>query len=464
MIKVDAIIIGSGQAAKPLSLKLAGAGWKTVMVEKSEAELGGACLNVGCTPTKTLIASAKVMHGIKTAGKHGISVSDLSLDFATTQKRKDTIVADSKDGVKNRTADAENLELVYGTASFIGENAVVVKKKNGEEQEYTAPHIFIDAGTRPTIPKIRGIDTVKWYDSTGILALTEIPKKLIVIGGGYIGLEFGQMYSRFGSEVTVIERGDQIMSTEDFDVAESLQDLMEAEGMNFILGSAVEALEEANDAVTVTYSKDGKNHKITGTHLLLAVGRQSNADGLNTEAAGIALDKKGYVKVNGKLETNVKGVYAVGDINGGPQFTHVAFNDFVVLRNNLLEKIDSTTDGRIIPYTMYTDPQLGRVGLSENQAREQGLNFHVISIPGKRITRGIETGEPQGLWKALVDKDSGKILGAAIVCTEGGEIATVIQMAMEGGIPAKNLATGMFSHPAYSESLNTLFTELYKIK
>ena len=462
MKKIDAIIIGSGQAAKPLSQKLSAAGWKTIMIEKSEADLGGACLNVGCTPTKTLIASAKAMHVIKTAAKHGISVSNVKLDYAITQKRKDKIVDDSKDGLIQRTAEAENLELVYGTASFIDEKSVIVKKQNGEQQEFTAPYIFIDAGSRPAIPKIKGLDDVKWYDSTGILSLSEIPEKLIVIGAGYIGLELGQMYSRFGSEVTVIDRSSQIMSGEDSDVANSLQNLLETDGLKFVLDAAVDEVQGSAKEFTLTIKKEGKNHKITGTHLLVATGRVSNADGLNTHAAGIKLDNKGYIKVDDKLETNVKGVYALGDINGGPQFTHIAYNDFVILRQNIIEKGNASTKNRIVPYTMFTDPQLGRVGLSEDEAREKGMTFTTIKILGKRITRGIETGEMQGLWKAIVDKTSGKILGASIICSEGGEIASIIQMAMEGGVPAKNLATAIFSHPTYSESLNTLFTELYK--
>nr|WP_198412568.1 FAD-dependent oxidoreductase [Kaistella antarctica] len=361
-----------------------------------------------------------------------------------------------------RTADAENLELVYGTASFSGEKTVSVRNENGSTQQFTAPHIFIDAGSRPAVPKIKGLDEVQWYDSSGILALEEIPKQLIVIGAGYIGLELGQMYSRFGSEVTIIETSAQIMSGEDRDIAESLQELLEAEGLRFFLNSSVELVEKSSHGITITFSNKDKKDTVTGTHLLVATGRESNADGLNIEAAGIKLDEKGYIKVNEKLETNIDGVYALGDINGGPQFTHIAYNDFVILRTNLLHKGNASTKGRIVPYTMFTDPQLGRVGLSEDQATKKGLNFKVIKIEGKRITRGIETGKPQGLWKAIVDKDSGLILGAAIVCSEGGEIASVIQMAMHGKIPAKDLATTIFSHPTYSESLNTLFTEMYK--
>lgn len=462
MIKKDAIIIGSGQAAKPLSEKLSKAGWKTLLIEKSEKDLGGACLNVGCTPTKTLIASSKVMHAIHTGDQHGISVSALKIDYKTTQERKNKIITDSKEGLFKRTAATENLELVYGTASFNGEKQVVVKNDNGSSQEFTAPYIFINAGSRPAVPDIKGLQDVKWYNSTGILNLDEIPKKLIIIGAGYIGVELGQMYRRFGSEVTIIENAAQIMSGEDLDIAQSLQELLEANGLQFLINSEVKMVEKKGHEIKITYSHENQNMTISGSHLLVATGRESNADKLNIAAAGIRTDEMGYIKVTEKLETNIEGIYALGDINGGPQFTHIAYNDFVIIRNNILHKKDSSTKGRIVPYTMFTDPQLGRVGLSEDQATKEGRDFKVIKIEGKRITRGIETGEPQGLWKAVVDNETGLILGASIICSEGGEIASVIQMAMLGKIPAKDLSTTLFSHPTYSESLNTLFTEMYK--
>lgn len=462
MIKKDAILIGSGQANVPFAKKLSDAGWKIVMIEKSEEKLGGVCLNVGCTPTKTLIASAKVMHDIKVAGKHGISVSNLKLNFKKTQKRKQNIVGEGKSGIIKRMNALKNLELVYGMASFIDEKSVVVKMKNGKEEKYSAPYIFIDAGARPAVPKINGLDKIKWYDSTGILELKEIPEELLVIGGGYIGLELGQMYSRFGSKVTVIERSPQIMSGEDKDITEPLQEILKKEGMTFILNTDIEKVEEKGKKVTLTYKIKAKKHTISGTHILVVTGRVSNADNLNTKAAGINLDEKGFIKVNSKLETSVKNIYAMGDINGGPQFTHISYNDYVIMTENILGKGKASTKGRIVPYTMFTDPQLGRVGLSETQAKIGKLDFSVVKIGGERITRGKETAQIQGPWKALIDNKSGKILGASIVCTEGGEIATVLQMAMEGGIPAKHLETAIFSHPTYSESLNVLFSVLKK--
>lgn len=464
MIKKDAILIGSGQANVPFAKKLSEAGWKIVMIEKSQEKLGGTCLNVGCTPSKTLIASAKRMFDIKTSSKHGITVPTIDVDFKKTQKRKEAIVKEGKEGIIKRMSEVKNLELVYGTGSFTGKNSVLVKKAKGKDEEYTAPYIFIDAGTRPAVPEIKGLSETKWYDSTGILELKEIPEKLIVVGGGYIGLEMGQMYSRFGSKVTLIEHSDQIMSSEDKDVVEPLQKILEDEGMTFILNASVEKVKGKEGSVTVSYKSKDKNQTVKGTHLLIVTGRTSNADGLNVEAAGIKLDKKGFVKVNAKLETNVKNIFAMGDINGGPQFTHISYNDYVIMTKNILQNGKASTDGRIVPYTMFTDPQVGRVGLSEKQAKENKLDYSVIKIGGERITRGKETAQTQGPWKAVIDNKSGKILGASIVSTEGGEVATVLQMAMESGMKATHFPTAIFAHPLYSESLNTLFSQLNKIK
>lgn len=460
MIQKDAIIIGSGQAGNPFAIKLSAAGWKTVLIEKSEEMLGGVCVNVGCTPSKILIASAKVMHSIKTAEKHGISAAEVSIDYEKTQKRKDKIVSDSRKGVRKNLEEAENLELLFGTASFSGKKTVSVQQENGETVELTAPHIFINAGCRPATVQINGLEDVKWYDSTGMLELKKIPKKLIVIGSGYIGLELGQMYSRFGSEVIIVDKASQIMSNEDEDIANNLQEILEEEGVKFHLNADIENVEQKEGEITLAFTKSNRQEKIKGTHLLIVAGRKSNADSLHLENAGIKTDDKEYIEVNSKLETNIDGVYALGDIKGGPQFTHIAYNDYVIVSDNILgEKADST-DGRIIPYTVFTDPQVGRVGLSEKEATDKKLNFSVIKIPGKRITRGLESAQTQGLWKAIVDKDSGLILGAAIIGTEGGEMTSIIQMAMTGNIPAKDLKTFVFSHPTYSESLNTLFGEM----
>ena len=460
MKKVDAIIIGSGQAGNPLAMSLAHSGMKVILIEKSEMHLGGTCLNDGCTPSKTLIASAKVAHIINTSDKHGISTEQMNIDFAATQKRKDKIVLDSRKGLINRLEETKNLEVLIGTASFSDSKVIKVTLKNGKTQDYTAEYIFINAGCRPMIPEIEGLENVKYYDSTSLLALSEIPQELIVLGGSYIGLELGQAFARLGSKTTIVERSAKLMSKEDDDIAESILQCLENEGMHFHLKTEAIKVSEKGGIISVTIKKGKEEQQIEGTHLFVATGRIPNSDSLSLENAKIKVDDDGHILVNNNLETNVKGVFALGDIKGGPQFTQIAYDDFRIVRDNILHGKKRSYKNRPIPYCMYTDPQLGRIGISEQDAKEQKLEVEIITIPGKRITRGIESGTIEGLWKAIIDKKTNKILGAAIIGSEGGEIATVLQMAMQGNLKAIDIRDGIFSHPSYSESLNTLFDQL----
>ncbi|WP_318641256.1 mercuric reductase [Flavobacterium ardleyense] len=460
MKKVDAIIIGSGQAGNPLAMSLAYSGMKVILIEKHQLHIGGTCLNDGCTPSKTLIASAKVAHIINTSEKHGITTEKMNIDFATTQKRKDKIVLDSRKGLIKRLEETKNLEVIIGTASFSDAKIITVTDKNGKTQEYTAENIFINAGCRPMIPEIEGLENVKYYDSTSLLELKEIPKELIVLGGSYIGLELGQAFSRLGATTTIVERSAKLMSKEDNDVAESILECLENEGMQFHFNSEAIKVSEKDGEISVTIKKGAKETQIHGSHLFIATGRIPNSDLLNLENARIKADENGHVLVNNNLETNVKGVFALGDIKGGPQFTQIAYDDFRIVRDNILHSKKRSYKNRPIPYCMYTDPQLGRIGISEQDAKEQKLDVEIISIPGRRITRGIESGTTEGLWKAIIDKKTNKILGAAIIGSEGGEIATVLQMAMQGNHKATDIRDGIFSHPSYSESLNTLFDQL----
>ena len=457
MKKVDAIIIGSGQAGNPLAMSLAHSGMKVILIEKSEMHLGGTCLNDGCTPSKTLIASAKVAHIINTSDKHGISTEQMNIDFAATQKRKDKIVLDSRKGLINRLEETKNLEVLIGTASFSDSKVIKVTLKNGKTQDYTAEYIFINAGCRPMIPEIEGLENVKYYDSTSLLALSEIPQELIVLGGSYIGLELGQAFARLGSKTTIVERSAKLMSKEDDDIAESILQCLENERMHFHLKTEAIKVSEKGGIISVTIKKGKEEQQIEGTHLFVATGRIPNSDSLSLENAKIKVDDDGHILVNNNLETNVKGVFALGDIKGGPQFTQIAYDDFRIVRDNILHGKKRSYKNRPIPYCMYTDPQLGRIGISEQDAKEQKLEVEIITIPGKRITRGIESGTIEGLWKAIIDKKTNKILGAAIIGSEGGEIATVLQMAMQGNLKAIDIRDGIFSHPSYSESLNTLF-------
>lgn len=460
MKKVDVIIIGSGQAGNPLAMSLAHSGMSVVLVEKSENHLGGTCLNDGCTPSKTLIASAKVAHAINTSEKHGLSTSNLKIDFTATQKRKQKIVLDSRNGLQKRLLETKNLELVYGIGSFVVQKVIEIVDKNGDTQKMTAHYIFINAGCRPHIPNIPGLEGVTYFDSTSMLNLNEIPKDLLVIGGSYIGLELGQMYSRLGAKTTIIERSKQLMPNEDQDIATSIQESLEKENMSFYMATETIHVDEENGQISLTIKHQNKEKKINGSHLFIAAGRTPNSDSLTLNNAKIKTDEKGYILVNSNLETNVKGVFALGDIKGGAQFTHIAYDDFRIVRDNILHNKKRSYKKRPIPYCMFTDPQLGRIGISENDAKDQNLDVEIISIPGSRITRGIESGTTQGLWKAIIDKKTNKILGASIISSEGGEIATVLQMAMQGNIKASEIRDAIFSHPTYSESLNTLFDQL----
>lgn len=460
MKKVDAIIIGSGQAGNPLAMSLAYSGLETIIIEKTESHLGGTCLNEGCTPSKTLIASSKVAHLINTSQKHGISVEKMNLDFKITQKRKDKIVSDSRKGLEKRLLETNNLEIVFGTAEFSETKVILVTDKHGNTEKYTADYIFINAGCRPSIPEIQGLENVKHYDSTSLLNLKEIPERLLVLGGSYIGLELGQMFSRLGAETIVIEHSKKLISKEDDDIANSILDCLKDEGIKFYLESETVKISDKNGKIVLTIKQDNQEKHLEGTHLFIATGRIPNSDHLSLDKAKIKLDDKGYIVVNSNLETNIRGIFALGDIKGGPQFTHIAYDDFRIVRDAILHSKKRSYQNRPIPYCMFTDPQLGRIGISEQDAKEQNLDVEIISIPGTRITRGIESGTTEGLWKAIIDKKTKNILGAAIVGSEGGEIATVLQMAMQGNLKADEIRDGIFSHPTYSESLNTLFNQL----
>lgn len=458
-IRKDAIIIGTGQAGKPLSLKLAGEGWDVLLIEKSRQKVGGTCINTGCTPTKTLIASAGQVQKVREAGRYGIGIDQFHIDFSKIQRRKDYVVESFRSSIQNKINKPDRLHIIYGEASFKDKHTVHVETENQSVKFYTAPYIFINAGARPAIPAIKGLNEVSYFISTSILDIQQIPERLLIIGGSYIGMELGQMFHRLGSEVAILERSGQILSHEDQDISESLMNLLREEGMEFHLNASVKEVRKKGNEIQALYEQENDEKKLWGTHLLLATGRVPNTDLLNLEAAGLTVDGKGYLHVDEYLKTNVDGIYALGDIKGGPQFTHIAYNDFVIVSKNILENKKLSIRQRPLPYCVYTDPQLGRIGLTEKEAREQGIDYKLFKLKGSEVTRGIETGKPQGLWKALVEPGSNKILGAAILCTEGGEVASVVQMAMEGGISGDVLSTTIFSHPSYTESLNILFQE-----
>lgn len=452
----DAIIIGSGQGGTPLAKKLAKAGWKTALIEKAYA--GGTCVNVGCTPTKTMIASAKAIHTIKRAEEWGLKADLKEISIAAIIDRKSRIVDLFRDSAQDGLEETENLELIWGEASFVDARVLEIRLNAGGTSRVQASRIFIDTGTKQDIPHIKGLEESGYLTSTTLMDLKEIPDHLLIIGGGYIALEFGQMYRRFGSEVSILNLGDRILENEDADISNEVQKILELEGMNILCKADTQAVERYGNELKVRFNVGNEERIVSCSHVLVAVGRVPNSAALNLHAAGVKTDDQGYIIVNEYLETSAEGIYAIGDVKGGPEFTHVAYNDHLILLQNLLDGQKLTTD-RLVPYCMFIDPQLGRIGLTEAQARAKGLNIKVACIPMSRVARAIETGDERGLMKAVVDADTKQILGAAILGEEGGEVMSVLQMAMLGKIDYSTIRNMMFAHPLYAESLNNLFME-----
>lgn len=450
----DVIVIGSGQAANPLAVALAKAGRKTALVERTH--VGGTCVNEGCTPTKTMVASGRVAYLARRGADYGVQTGAISVDMARVRQRKRDIVASFRSGGERRV-DKGGVELFMGEARFSGPRLVDVQLNDGGSLQLGADLIVINAGARPSRPNLPGIDDVPFLDSTSVMELAEVPEHLLVLGGGYIGLEFGQLFRRFGSRVTIVQRGPRLLAREDDDVADAVAGILREDGIDVLLST--NAVRVARDGATISLTVKGPDGETTlaGTHLLNAAGRTPNSDRLNLEAAGIAVDKGGYIVVDERLQTSVPGIYALGDIKGGPAFTHISYDDYRILEANLLHGKNLTTSDRLVPYTVFIDPQLGRVGLSEQEARQQGRTVRVARMPMEYVARALEVDETRGFMKALVDAESDQILGCAVLGLEGGEIMSMIQLAMMGGLPYTALRDGIFAHPTLAESLNNLF-------
>ncbi|MDR3576805.1 MAG: mercuric reductase [Anaerolineaceae bacterium] len=459
MEKYDAIIIGSGQGGMPLARALAQAGWKTAMVE--EKHVGGTCINEGCTPTKTMVASAEVAYLARRAKNYGVRVGGVSVNLQEIHQRKEDIVTSFRDGDESRLIK-DGVRLIWGRASFIGPKIIEVKpKEGGDLLQMTAETIVINAGGRSRPIKLDGLQGIPFLDSTSILDLVELPDHLMIIGGSYVALEFGQMFLRFGSQVTVIQRSAYLLGREDADVAEAVLEIVREDGIKVLLNAETQRVErDTAGKIHLKVTTPAGEQDLVGSHLLLAAGRIPNSDWLNLPAAGIETDSQGYIRTNDRLETNVPGVYAIGDIKGGPAFTHISYDDFRILKTNLLEKGHASIRGRMIPYTMFIDPQLGRIGMIEIDARQQFPNLQVAKIPMTYIARALETDQSRGFIKALVDMDTKQIVGAAVLGADGGEIMAMLQIAMMGKLPYTALRDATFAHPTFSEGLNTLFSNL----
>jgi len=454
----DAVILGSGQAGKPLALALANAGWKTAIVER--ALVGGTCINVGCTPTKTMVASARVAYLARRGADYGVKTGPISIDMKKVVARKQAIVERFRNYGQQKMEATENLDLIFGAAKFVDAKTVEIALRDGSTRRLTAPKIVINTGGRPNKPPLPGLADVPTLDSTSVMDLTEPPKHLLVLGGGFIGLEFAQMYRRFGAEVTVLEAGPRLAPRDDEDVGEALQAILREDGLRIECGAQAERVEGKPGHITVFYKKDGKSLSVSGSHLLVSVGRKPNSEDLNLAAAGVNVDKGGFVTVDDTLQTNVEGIFGAGDIKGGPAFTHISYDDFRILRDRWLNKLDARINDRLVPNTVFIDPQLAQVGLNETQARKRGLNVRVAKIGMDGVARALETDESRGFMKVIVDAKSNQILGCTILGIEGGEIMSMLQIAMMGKLPYTVLKDAIFAHPTLAEGLNNVFLAL----
>lgn len=452
MDRYDVVILGSGQAAKPLALALAGAGRRTALVER--ARIGGTCVNTGCTPTKTMVASARVAHLARRAADFGVRAAHVSVDMAQVRERTRRIVRRFGESA-HATLDAQPaLDLVFGAARFVGPKTIEVALVGGGTRSLAGDVIVIDTGARTRIPALAGLDAVPWLDHAAMLELGVLPDHLLVLGGGYIGLEFAQMFRRFGSRVTVVQRHAQLLPREDEDAATALRDVLAGEGVDVLLAAdARQVMPHDGDLRLVCDSPAGER-VVTGSHLLVAAGRRPNTDDLNLGAAGVEVDARGHVVVDERLATSAPGIFAVGDVKGGPAFTHISYDDYRILRTNLLDGGNATTRGRMVPYVVFTDPELARVGLSETEARRRGRPLRIARLAMNRVARALEIDEAHGFIKIVIDADSDQILGATILGVAAGELMSTIEVAMMARLPASALRDAVFAHPTLAESLN----------
>lgn len=454
----DAIVIGSGQAGTPLSKKLAESGLKTALIEKRW--VGGTCVNDGCSPTKAMIASAKAAWSVYHNKKLGIITDHFYVDFSAITKRKDDIVHRMRSNSEKGIKQTENLDLHYGIATFSGKKEITVTLNDGGSLVLTADKFFINTGEKPSIPKIEGIENIDYLTSTSIMELESIPEHLLVLGSGYIGLEFGQMFKRFGSKVTILEPSERILKKEDEDIAEEVVKILTEENIEVLTKTKAIAVAKNGDQIDVTIEKDGKKTQHSCSHILVATGRKPQTKELSLEKTGVETDEKGYIKVNDKLETTATDIYALGDVKGGPAFTHISYDDYRIITENVINQGNASIKDRLVPYCMFIDPQLGRVGMTEQEARKQGLDILVATMKNDSVARSIETGDERGMMKAVVDAKTKQILGASVLAEQGGEIATILQMAMMGNVTYDRIRDGVFAHPTYAESLNNLFMSL----
>jgi pyruvate/2-oxoglutarate dehydrogenase complex dihydrolipoamide dehydrogenase (E3) component len=454
MPNYDAIIIGTGQAGPALARRLVAAGWKVTIIERKL--FGGTCVNNGCTPTKTLVASAYAAHVARRAADYGVRIEGaVNVDMKAVKARKDAVVAPSRNGVERSLKTLKGCTVYDGHGRFVAEKKVAV---NGSE--LTADRIFINVGARAAIPPIPGLDRVPYLTNSSMMDVDFLLPHLIILGGSYVGLEFAQMYRRFGSEVTVIERAPHLIPREDEDVSQAIADFLKEEGIDVRLDSKVVGVDKEGTAIAVKVESAGKVSQVLGTHVLVALGRRPNTDDLGLDKAGIATDARSYIQVDDQLRTNVPGIWAMGDCNGHGAFTHTSWNDFEIVAANLLDNDQRRVSDRITAYALYTDPPLGRAGMTEAEVRKTGKPALISTMAMEDVSRAYEKGETKGFMKILVDRDSKRILGASLLGLAGDEVIHCILDLMYAKAPYTVMQRAMHIHPTVSEFIPAMMSEL----
>jgi pyruvate/2-oxoglutarate dehydrogenase complex dihydrolipoamide dehydrogenase (E3) component len=451
--RFDAIVIGTGQAGPSLAARLAGAGKRVAIIERGR--IGGTCVNTGCIPTKTLVASAAVARSATRAGEFGVKVGPVAIDMKKVKARKDAIVAEVRDGNEDWLEGTERVTLIKGHARFESAQDVRV-----DGRLLTAEQIFINVGGRAATNRIEGVGSVPFWTNSSMMDVDFVPAHLVIVGGSYIGLEFAQMYRRFGSAVTVIEMSPRLIGREDEDVSTAIREIVEAEGIAVRTSAQCISVEKAPEGVRVRVDCQEGSPAVEGTHLLLAVGRRPNTDDLGLDKAGVSMDPRGYITVDDQLRTSVEGIWALGDCNGRGAFTHTAYNDFEIVAANLLDNDPRRVSERIETYGLFIDPPLGRCGMTETAAKAAGKKILVGKRPMTKVKRAVEKGETQGFMKVVVDADSKQILGAAILGVGGDEVIHSVLDVMYARAPYTLIQRAMHIHPTVSELLPTVFGEL----
>lgn len=451
----DDIILGGGKGGKSLAMALGPAGHKVALIERGQ--IGGSCINVACIPTKTLVASAKIFEQAKRAQEFGLNLEQPAPGLAGIIERKRRVVKGMVDKHHTLFSTTKNMEFLLGSGKFTDKKVIEVKLADGTQRLLTATRIYINTGSKTSIPEIEGLSEIPYLTSTSIMELDKLPAHLAIVGGGYIALEFAQIFARLGSRVTVLLRGKRFLPNEDLDVAEMVKELLSQDGITFRSGVVIDSVSKSGERVMLKLKTGANQESFECSHLMVAIGRTPNTADLNLAACGVETDSRGNIKVNDQLETNVPGIWALGDCNGGPLFTHVSWDDYRIVRDNVLKNANRSTKDRLVPYTLFIDPELGRVGLTEEQAKQKGYDVLVAKMAAQNIPRANTSGESKGMLKAIVDKRNGQILGCSLLCHSAGEVMSVVQTAMLGKLTYTTVRDTIYTHPTMAESLNLLF-------